>query len=342
MSDTALPEAAPDSLGVERSPGVLIRKAREQRGLHIAALAAAMKVTPRKLEALEGDRWDELPDNTFVRALAQSVCRTLKVDPKPVLDLLPPAAPAMREVPARNLNANYSNTPSRDAGGGGESSMRPLVIAAGLLALAAAVMFALPASFWGDAVRSPAASAAAPGAGPGLAASAASGVEPPAQLATSTVPVAATPAGAAIAASLANATPPEAAASEPASLAGTAAGVAAQALATLGKPGSEGGGAASPALGSESAASAAGALPNKPNATLQLRTRETTWISVRDMRNRVIFDREVPAGSQIGLDGQAPLSVIIGNASATELRYKGKRVDLSARTRGNVARIDLP
>ena len=34
------------------SAGALLRAARESRGLHIAALAAAIKVTPRKLDAL--------------------------------------------------------------------------------------------------------------------------------------------------------------------------------------------------------------------------------------------------------------------------------------------------
>ena len=62
-------ESAPD----KPSAGALLKAARERQGLHIAALAAAIKVTPRKLDALENDRWGELPDATFTRALAQSV-----------------------------------------------------------------------------------------------------------------------------------------------------------------------------------------------------------------------------------------------------------------------------
>ena len=50
-----------------------------------------IKVAPRKLEALEADRYDELPDLTFTRALAQTVCRALKIDAEPVLAKLPPA-----------------------------------------------------------------------------------------------------------------------------------------------------------------------------------------------------------------------------------------------------------
>ena len=54
----------------------MLRAARQARGLHIAALAASIKVTQRKLEALEADRYDELPDMTFTRALAKTVCRS--------------------------------------------------------------------------------------------------------------------------------------------------------------------------------------------------------------------------------------------------------------------------
>lgn len=71
--------------------GVLLREARESAALQIAALAAALKVPVKKLEALESDRHDLLLDMVFVRALAASVCRTLKVDPAPVLELLPHA-----------------------------------------------------------------------------------------------------------------------------------------------------------------------------------------------------------------------------------------------------------
>ncbi|MDB5966089.1 MAG: hypothetical protein JWQ72_2589, partial [Polaromonas sp.] len=74
------------------SAGSLLRRAREAAGLHIAALALALKVPVKKLEALEADRYDELSDAVFVRALAASVCRNLKIDPAPVLQRLPATA----------------------------------------------------------------------------------------------------------------------------------------------------------------------------------------------------------------------------------------------------------
>ena len=67
----------------------MLRAARRAQGLHISMLAASIKVTQRKLESLEADRYDELPDMTFTRALAKTVCRSLKIDEAPVLALLP-------------------------------------------------------------------------------------------------------------------------------------------------------------------------------------------------------------------------------------------------------------
>ena len=89
MNETA---AAP--LPGATTAGRLLREARERQGLHIVALAAMIKVAPKKLEMLEADRLDALPDATFARALAQTVCRALKVDAGPVLALLVLAAAA--------------------------------------------------------------------------------------------------------------------------------------------------------------------------------------------------------------------------------------------------------
>src|SRR5438094_93521 len=84
MSETA-PMAEPMT---DKTAGALLREARIAQGMHIAAMSAAIKVAQRKLELLEADRYDELPDATFTRALAQTMCRVLKVDAEPVLSNL--------------------------------------------------------------------------------------------------------------------------------------------------------------------------------------------------------------------------------------------------------------
>ena len=93
------------------SAGRLLREAREKQGLHIAALAAAIKVPPKKLEALEADRFDALPDATFARALAQTVCRALKIDPAPVMRLLPRPSGHRLETVGEGLNTPFRERP---------------------------------------------------------------------------------------------------------------------------------------------------------------------------------------------------------------------------------------
>jgi cytoskeleton protein RodZ len=135
------------------SAGAQLRAAREQRGLHIAALAASMKVPQRKLEALEADRYDALPDLTFTRALAQSVCRALKVDAQPVLDALPSAGDSGRLAQmGTGINAPFRDRPGRDDRDEPRLWTRPVFWGTAIVLLAAAAMALLPDS-WVSAAR---------------------------------------------------------------------------------------------------------------------------------------------------------------------------------------------
>jgi cytoskeleton protein RodZ len=125
--------------------GALLRRAREKQGLHIAALAAQIKVSPRKLEALEADRYDELPDATFTRALAQTVCRTLKVDPAPVLALMPRSGVHALEQVSEGLNARFRDDGRAAAGAEWTRLLRPAVVLPLLVLAAAAALWLLPA-----------------------------------------------------------------------------------------------------------------------------------------------------------------------------------------------------
>jgi cytoskeleton protein RodZ len=69
--------------------GQILREARTRQGLHLAMLSVWLKVPVRTLELLENDQFEALPGPTFVRALASSVCRQLRIDPAQVLERLP-------------------------------------------------------------------------------------------------------------------------------------------------------------------------------------------------------------------------------------------------------------
>jgi cytoskeleton protein RodZ len=62
-----------------------LRRAREERGLTLGDVAQQLKFSLRQLEALEQDRYGELPGVTFARGMVRSYARLLKVDPEPLL-----------------------------------------------------------------------------------------------------------------------------------------------------------------------------------------------------------------------------------------------------------------
>jgi cytoskeleton protein RodZ len=141
MNDVPPPDAS--SLGL--SAGELLRQARERAGLNIATLAATLKVSVQRLEALEAGRHEALPDATFTRALALSVCRVLKIDPAPVLAALPEGAPPPLVQTKDALGAPMPRHAPSPFGNGASATRRlPWWLASGLLILAGALWWLLP------------------------------------------------------------------------------------------------------------------------------------------------------------------------------------------------------
>lgn len=146
MSETQVPgtpDQASDSAPAE-SAGALLRQARERVGLHIAALAVMIRVPVKKLEALETDRLDLLPDLAFARALASSVCRALKVEPAPVLERLP-----QTQTPRLWTQDASINVPFRGPGDVARESFwhqfpKPVIVGVFLLLLGALALVFFP------------------------------------------------------------------------------------------------------------------------------------------------------------------------------------------------------
>jgi cytoskeleton protein RodZ len=274
--------------------GSLLRQARVAKGLHIAALATSIKVAPRKLELLESDRFDELPGATFTRALAQTVCRSLKIDPAPVLALLPlPVEQSLSQM-GLGLNAPFRDRPGRRVPSDLQFMRSPVVLGAVLLVLASVALYLLPAGWINDVAQQPEV------------------VNEPAAPAVTSSP---SPTLAELA-------------SVPAL---TASGVADVALPT-----------AVPAAASAPApeASQVVASPAPATGVLLLRTSAESWVEVIDGRGSPLLSRMLQPGETVGLDGASPLRVRIGNASATQVSFRGKPVLLTP-TRDNVAKVEL-
>jgi len=123
------------------SAGALIRRARESAGVQITSLAVALKVPVRRLEALEADRYDLLTDAVFVRALASSVCRSLKIDPAPILPLLPRTQAQPLSVEG-HINEPFRS--SEEAAAGRSPVSQPAVLAGVVLVFAALTVYLWP------------------------------------------------------------------------------------------------------------------------------------------------------------------------------------------------------
>lgn len=296
------------------SAGALLKAARERQGVHLAVLAASLKVTQRKLELLEADRHGELPGPAFVRGLALSMCRALKIDPEPVLAQLPRQGDQVLDHVAQSLNQ-----PFRDRGAPSEPGEWPRwlslpVIGAALLVAAAALVYVLPVGFWSSlrpvageapAAAVPAAATATPAAGP----ASAPAVDAPAAPAASAADAA-----------------PALAAAEPA--------------AVPVEPPSPSASAASAVIDTVFLAPKGEAAPATAGSVLSVRTTAESWVEVRDRNGQVLLSRTLAAGESAGLDGTPPFKLTVGNAAATELQFRGKPVPLTA-GRDNVARLEL-
>jgi cytoskeleton protein RodZ len=90
MTDNTSPTATVEASEAVLTNGhLLLVEARQAAGIPLDALSLALKVPVKRLESLEAGRYNELPDMTFARALAMSVCRYLQIDSQVVLERMP-------------------------------------------------------------------------------------------------------------------------------------------------------------------------------------------------------------------------------------------------------------
>ena len=77
------------------------------------------------------------------------------------------------------------------------------------------------------------------------------------------------------------------------------------------------------------------------DAVLVIRYEGPSWTEIRDSAGQTLISRLVDADSIEPFDGAPPFSIVIGNARAVTLLYRGQPVDLAPYTRLNVARLVL-
>lgn len=286
------------------SVGQQLRAARQAKNLAVDEVAKALKLSPRQIVALEDDDWSSLPCTTIIRGFVRNYARLLGVDADALmasLDLLTMPQGAELEVTV--------GTPVSMPAEGRVDRRDFARVLAGLfvLALAVAAYFFFPQELWLSTL---------------------SALKSATQSAEVVVDKAPAAEAEEVKASEVAAVPPEAV---PAAVQTAATPAAAPAPVSVAA-------ATSASLSANSAPSA----PASASANvLKFSFAQASWVEVRDRSGQVIFSKKNDAGSEREVEGQPPFALVIGNAGYVTLQYKGKTVDLSKRSKEDVARLTL-
>jgi len=76
-------------------------------------------------------------------------------------------------------------------------------------------------------------------------------------------------------------------------------------------------------------------------ALLKLTFSGPSWVEVTDAAGRVLVSQHKDAGDELALDGGAPLSVVVGDASKVSAEVRGEPFAVTHVTRANVARFTV-
>ena len=124
-----------------RGPGATLRQARRAAGLDVADVAEMLNLRDAVVQAIEEDRFDDLPARTFARGYVRSYASLLNVDSNdavasferaaptnsaPVRPPIPGTVPSLREIPVR----------------------RPAIIFGGVVVLIVLTAAGVLAAFW--------------------------------------------------------------------------------------------------------------------------------------------------------------------------------------------------
>ncbi len=303
---TGRPETAQTASGAGAAGAVLLSERRRQ-GLSLGDISRQLKLSVRQIEALERDDYSAYKGPVFIHGFLRNYAKLLGLDPEPLIratDLMlnPPIVPAATPREPEQLQ------PVR-----ADKQKRIWWPVAGVVLL---VGIALSVYFGGR--RAPDAARGTPT----IAASEAPASVP--KIATETK----TGAGLKVR-------------SEPKPGVESAAKLAAKPetkieTKTKPKPMTE---SVERRLALEQGAAVAAESTGR--VTVRMIFEQNSWVEIKDRAGNTIFGQLNPAGSRRSVTGEAPLTVVVGNAAGVRLFQGEKSVDLGPHTRVDVARLTL-
>ena len=292
--------------------GAMLKRRRIELEMSQADVANALKVVVRRIDAMEAERWNELPTGTFLRGFVRNYARALKIDVNALIERIDASLMRSRNPDSILVAPETLKTtlPRRSGPAEDHHTGRRLIYGAFVFALVAAVI-----AWSGTNSFDRAADAVhawfAPATNKGASAPAVPAAPPSQTVSNLSV------AGGAVDTPHA---PVERSAPE-----------AAPPLAS-----DDARGSTAPAANGAAAANA-----YYPSAALTLHFDDAAWVEVRAADGKVLLSRLNAAGSEQSLAGLAPFELVIGNAPGVVLRYRGEIVDLAPYTRERVARLTL-
>jgi len=294
-------DAGPDAGVGADGVGAVLARARAARGLTIGDVALQLKFAPRQIEALEQERFEQLPPGTFSRGMVRAYARLLKLDAEPLVEQV--AARVVAPDNAQAVVAARRPIPITDSAGRSNRVYAGLSLAVlGVIGIvlfewqsertdAARMNFVAAAQVPPQPVQVPLQPSQLPDSAPAAApeAARAQAGQPLASL-TPVVPPSTTAPAEAVPAQPAASGPPHAA---------------------------------------------------DGKRRIRMKFERESWVEIKDGGGKTLISQLNPAGSEQAVEGRPPFEVIVGNAQHVRLSYDDRPVDLAPHVKVEVARFTL-
>lgn len=273
--------------------GEKLKQEREKRKMSLEQISSATKIGTRLLQALEEDKFSQLPGGIFNKGFVRAYSRVVGLDEDQTvaeyMQASGDAPPPRTEIPIREDEARENEEHLRrlDASGDGSLRRMPWGWFAGFLLLIAILL-----SLWNRRQREHS-----------------QPVPPPTPTPTTT--------GAQLPAS-------QRGSGESGKSSGTAAGAGESVASGATGSGTTGSGAAGLANSSPTSSTA----PAAGDFTVVIQAREESWVSIT-ADGKAMPSELLPAGSERTVRGQKQILVKTGNAGGVDFRYDGRRLETS-------------
>lgn len=320
--------STPDAVHI----GQQLLEARQSQGLSLSDVANKLKLSKRQIDAIENNRFSELPGNTFVRGFVRNYARLLEVPVEPLMAQLELVLPKSEAVPV---------LPSlRDAAQPLPLEGKPfwMSIQFALVVLGVTVVSVVAVFWFFTAGKSEPELSVPTVQAPPLAPPVAPVSPPvfPPESTSSGEPTVVPPQEGGVQIEAPTVTPPlPLPESKPVAPTVTAPPSGASAGSVNVSP-------VTPMSVVKAMPATMAAAPSVvANEVKIAAVAEDTWVLLTDATGNKLINSVVKAGSDRVVTGTPPFKMVVGNAGKTRVYYKGVETPLAPFTKSNVATLDL-